>query len=419
MKHSKRVEWTRLDNAAKIFPPTCNELDTKVFRIACELNERVDPTLLQEALDETIEIYPLYKSVLRKGVFWYYFETSNIRPLVEEEKLPVCARIYQEGRRNLLFRVLYYKNRVSLEVFHALTDGTGAILFLKSLLSRYLLKKYKDELSGSNLIIDYDATVTQKMDDSFSKHYTGKKMSLAASTRRAYHIKGRRKEENRIQLVEGTMSAKAVLNAAHEYNTTLTVYLTALFMYSIYKTMPERKKKYPVVLTIPVNLRNYFESVSARNFFGTISIGYHFGKNSTEMADVIKSVADSFARELTQEKLKNHMEKLAALEHNVFTRIVPLSIKDVTLRIANYINERGITAALSNVGKITMPAEFTPYIKDFDFFTSVRRPQVCICSYGDNLVVSFTSPYTETDIQKIFFQTLTKKGIDVKIASNL
>lgn len=419
MKHRKRVEWNRLDNAAKIFPPTSNDRDTKVFRFACELYERVDPVILQEALDETIEIFPLYKSVLRKGVFWYYFETSSLRPVVEEESLPVCARIYQESRRNLLFRVVYFKNRISLEVYHALSDGTGALWFFKSLLSRYLMSKYKNAFSELKLKIDYEASVSQKMDDSFLKYYTGKRISLAVKSERAYHIRGTRKEENRMQLIEGTMSVKAVLNAAHEYDTTLTVYLTALFMYSIYKTMSERGKKHPVVLSVPVNLRNYFESESARNFFGTINIGYHFGKNSTELPDIIKSVGESFSRELTPDRLRNHMERLAALEHNVFTRAVPLAIKDITLQMANHINERGITAALSNVGKIAMPSEFTPYIRQFDVFTSARRPQICMCSYGDNLVVSFTSPFADTDIQKTFFHTLSKKGIDVKIASNL
>lgn len=419
MKRRKRVEWTRLDNAAKIFPPTSNDRDTKVFRFACELFERVEPFLLQEALDETIEVFPLYKSVLRKGFFWYYFETSNLHPVVEEEALPVCAKIYNENRRNLLFRVLYYKNRISLEIFHALSDGTGALWFMKSLLYRYLIRKYKDTLSYQKLKFDYEASVRQKMDDSFLKYYTGKRISLVVNNERAYHIRGTRREENRMQLLEGTMSVKAVLGAAHEYNTTLTVYVTALFMYSIYKNMSERGKRRPVVLSVPVNLRNYFESESARNFFSTINISYHFGKNRTDMEEVIKSVSESFARELTEERLKNQIERLAALEHNVFARAVPLALKDLTLQLANRINERGITAALSNVGKITIPAEFTPYIRQFDVFTSARRPQICMCSYGDNLVISFTSPYSDTDIQKTFFQTLSKKGIDVKIASNL
>ncbi|MGB8455297.1 MAG: hypothetical protein WCD89_23565 [Anaerocolumna sp.] len=419
MKHRKKVEWTRLDNAAKIFPPTSNERDTKVFRFACELFEKVDSGILQEALDETIEIFPWYKSVLRKGVFWYYFETGNMRPVVEEEALHICARIYNDNRRNLLFRVFYYKNRINLEIFHALSDGTGALLFMKSLLYQYLTRKYKDVFCDDIPKFDYEASISQKMDDSFLKYYTGKKISILRKSEKAYHIRGTRGEENRMQLVEGTMSVKAVLKVVHEYNTTLTVFLTALFMYSIFKGMTERGKVRPVVLSIPVNLRKYFESESARNFFSTINIGYHFGKNSTDLQDVITSVNDSFSKELTAERLKNHMERLAALEHNVFARAVPLVIKDFTLQIANHINERGITAALSNVGRITMPAEFNPYIRQFDVFTSARRPQICMCSYGDNLVVSFTSPFTDTDIQKTFFQILSKKGIDVKIITNL
>ncbi len=419
MKHRKRVEWTRLDNAAKIFPPTSNERDTKVFRFACELFQPVDPVILQEALDETIEIFPLYKSVLRKGVFWYYFETSSLRPVVEEEALPVCARIYNENRRNLLFRVFYYRNRINLEIYHALSDGTGALWFMKSLLYQYLIRKYKDSFGENLPKFDYEASISQKMDDSFLRHYTGKRLSLTVKGERAYHIRGTRKEENRMQLVEGKMSVKAVLKAAHEYDTTLTVFLTALFMHSIYKSMTERGKKRPVIISVPVNLRNYFESESARNFFGTVNIGYHFGKNSTDFKDIIISVNGSFNNELTEERLKNHMERLAALEHNVFTRAVPLALKDITLQLANRVNERGITAALSNVGKITIPAEFAPYIRQFDVFTSARRPQICMCSYGDNLVVSFTSPFTDTDIQKTFFQALTRKGIDVIIAANL
>ena len=35
-------------------------------------------------------------------------------------------------------RVVYYQNRVSVEFFHILTDGTGANIFLRTLLREYL-----------------------------------------------------------------------------------------------------------------------------------------------------------------------------------------------------------------------------------------------------------------------------------------
>ena len=43
--------WSRLDNAAKIFPSTSERTDTRVFRFYCELDEDVDRELLQEAAD--------------------------------------------------------------------------------------------------------------------------------------------------------------------------------------------------------------------------------------------------------------------------------------------------------------------------------------------------------------------------------
>lgn len=40
-------KWSRLDNAAKIFPSTSSKKDPKVFRFSCELTEPVDGQTLQ------------------------------------------------------------------------------------------------------------------------------------------------------------------------------------------------------------------------------------------------------------------------------------------------------------------------------------------------------------------------------------
>lgn len=419
MKRSKKVEWSRLDNAAKIFPPNSNDKDTKVFRIACELYEDVDPLILQEALEETIEKFPLYRSVLRKGLFWYYLESSNQPIVVTEESTPVCARIYYSNTKNLLFRVNYYKKRINLEVYHSLSDGTGAQWFMKSLLYQYLLLKNKDKYKDEIPYLQKEGSVSKKMDDSFMKYFTGKKALKGKIHPKAYHIRGTRREENRMQLVEGVMSVKEVLDVAHQFNTTLTIYLTSLFIYSIYKEMPVRGKKYPIVLSVPVNLRNYFKSESARNFFSTILISYQCSAENVTLEDVIQSVSKSFINELTEDKLKDHMDRLLSLENNLFARLVPRGIKDIALRIANHSVDNGITAALSNIGKVTMPKGMKNDIRLFDVFTSARRPQICMCSYEDNLVISFTSPYKETDIQREFFQLLAEKGIKIEIATNI
>ena len=214
------------------------------------------------------------------------------------------------------------------------------------------------------------------------------------------------------------MPVKEVIELSHRYHCTLTVYLTALFIRSIYQEMPARSRKYPVVLSVPVNLRTYFPSVTARNFFGTINIRYHFGKNSDKLEDIIAEVKAGFERELTEEKLRQHMNRLGALEHNAFMRVVPLFMKDVILRFAKFLSDRGITATLSNVGKIAMTEELAPYINMLNCFTSAKRPQIAICSFKNKLVVSFASPFVGTDIQKNFYRNLTQEGVSITLTSN-
>ena len=418
MVKKKPVEWTRLDNAAKIFPANTNERDTRVFRFVCELKENIEKDVLQQALDNTMELFPMYRVILRRGIFWYYFENTDIKPeVVEEYKLP-CSMLYVPNRKNLLLQVTYFQKRINVEVYHALTDGTGALGFLKTLVYYYLTKLHEDDFGDLLPNLDYDASFSQKMDDSFSKHYSGDKRLDKIKISRAYHILGRRSIDNRQKVIEGVMSVKQVLALAHKHNTTLTVYLTALFIKAIYQDMPARGRKYPIRLTVPVNLRTYFPSVTARNFFATINIEYHFDKNPDGLEDIIKVVKESFAQELTEDRLRTHMNRLSALEHNKFIAVIPLAIKDHILRLANNLADRGVTASLSNVGKITIPKELIPYINLFDCFTSVRRPQICMCTFEDELVVSFASPFIATDIQKNYYRMLSMEGIDITIASN-
>lgn len=425
MSDSKKVEWNKLDNASKIFPATCSYRDPKVFRIACELFETVDKEVLQKALDITMERFPLYKSILRRGVFWFYFETSDIHPIVEEENNSVCAPIYRKYERNLLFRVFYYKKRINLEVFHALSDGTGALWFMKTLVYHYLFIKHKDELEGKVQGLNYNASISEKMDDSFLRHYPGWDFKKQFSRQKkedkfvkAYRIKGKKNEENRVKVIEGGMSAKQVLEQAHKYNTTLTIFLAALFIATIYQDMPLRKKDNPVVLSIPINLRQFFKSETVRNFFSTMNVKYSLKDKDLDLGEVIKSLNESFKRGLTEESLRRHLNWLISLERNLLTRVVPLPLKKFSLRVANMVVDLGITAAVSNVGRIEMPEIFQKYIYQFIVIPNVKRPQMAICTYGDRLVVTFASPFKETELQKNFFRTLAQMGIEIDISSN-
>ena len=65
-----------------------------------------------------------------------------------------------------------------------------------------------------------------------------------------------------------------------------------------------------------------------------------------------------------------------------------------------------------------MPKELQKYIKLFDVFASTDCMQICMCSYLDKMVLSFTSHFVNTEIQKNFFTELTKQDIEVVINTN-
>lgn len=419
MKNKRVSEWNKLDNAAKIFPPNSKNSDTKVFRFACELYEPVDKNVLQKSLDITIEAFPLYKSVIKSGLFWYYFERSHFKPTVTEENLPPCTTLYDKNNKTLLFRVMYYKKRISFEVYHALSDGAGALQFFKTLVFHYITIKNEYKFRDMVPVLDIDASRTQKMDDSFQKYYTETKTTVKKKSVKAFRIRGPKILEYRINVIEGIIPVDSILAKVKEYKTSLTIFLAAILMCAINEEIPARLKKRPVVLSIPVNLRNYYYSQTARNFFGVINVDYDFSKGSSELTEVINSLKNSFKENLTPEHLGRRINILSSLEHNYFLRIIPLAIKDIILKIANNIVDKSYTSTFSNVGIVSMPDELKPFISSFDIFVSTNKLQACACSFENKLRISFTSAFVSTEIQRRFFKTLTDLGITVTIESNI
>lgn len=421
MERPKPIKWAKLDNAAKIFPSSSGKRDTKVFRFSCEFYDLIDKDILQKALDETITQFPTFKSILRRGLFWYYFEETTKRPLVSEENKPPCSKMYFKSKKNLFFEVSYYKKRINFEVHHTLTDGTGAMNFLKTLVFNYTIIKYAEDFKKVIPVMEYDASLMQKEDDSFQRYYSNEKKEpyiKKVKIKRAFHMKGLRYPRNQIRIIEGIIPVKDILKEAHKYDATLSVFITSILIYSIGKELSILNRKKPIIVSIPVNLRQYFPSESVRNFFSVFEAEYNFTKSNGTFEDIIKTVKIDFESGLNKEYLKNRLNSLAALEHNYLTRMIPLFIKDYILKVASKISDAGMTATVSNIGKISMPKEFTKYINIFDIFISTDKLQICFCSYNNKLVIGFTSPYVNLEIQKNFFRMISGFGIDVELTVN-
>lgn len=415
MFEQKRAYWRSLDNAAKLFSAASSPKDTRVFRFYCELKEEVKEEILQEALNQTIQKYPVFLSVMRKGLFWHYLEKSELRPVVREEYKEPCSSLYVRDKKTLLFEVTYYKKRINFEVFHALTDGTGATEFLRELVKNYLYLIHEEDLEPVELSNQY-LTVKDQEDDSFSRYYDPDFPRKKKKKIRAVQIKKGGKGYEELQINEASMSVKELLGIAREKKVSMSVLLTAAFICAIHEEMSWMQEKKPVILMVPVNLRKIFPSDSMLNFFGYIEPGYQFGGGKDSFEDVLEAVKLYFQENLSKEHMAGRMNELIAIEKHKILKWAPLELKNRCIRAGAKMAEQEVTAVLSNMSVVKMPEDYAQYIEKFGVYTSTNRTELCICSFQDTLSLGFTSRYDSTNIQRNFYRILKELGASVKVA---
>lgn len=415
MFEQKRAYWRSLDNAAKLFSVASSPKDTRVFRFYCELKEEVKEEILQEALNQTIQKYPVFLSVMRKGLFWHYLEKSELRPVVREEYKEPCSSLYVRDKKTLLFEVTYYEKRINFEVFHALTDGTGATEFLRELVKNYLYLIHEEDLEPVELSNQY-LTVKDQEDDSFSRYYDPDFPRKKKKKIRAVQIKKGGKGYEELQINEASMSVKELLGIAREKKVSMSVLLTAAFICAIHEEMSRMQEKKPVILMVPVNLRKIFPSDSMLNFFGYIEPGYQFGGGKDSFEDVLEAVKLYFQENLSKEHMAGRMNELIAIEKHKILKWAPLELKNRCIRAGAKMAEQEVTAVLSNMSVVKMPEDYAQYIEKFGVYTSTNRTELCICSFQDTLSLGFTSRYDSTNIQRNFYRILKELGASVKVA---
>lgn len=421
-----KAKWIRLDNASKIFPATANARDTKVFRLTAELREPVNPHILQQALDAIMPRFPNFNVVLRRGVFWYYFEQSSLRPLVRPETEDLYEPLYIRGDRMLPFRVLYYGSRINAEIFHAVCDGAGAVSFLRALTGQYLLLCHPEIIEPADIQPLFERSPAgQKMDDSFQryfKHQNKDRKGPADKKKRrgkAWRYKGTSLVWHRANLIEGALPIDALREAAKKRRATLTVYIAAVYARALWEERRGDKPR-PIILAIPVNLRTLFKSKTERNFFSVMYLELPEA-DETEAADLdwwIKVIAEGLKDALQPEKLAAGTVGRMKLESNPLLRILPTGIKDMILRLAHISSDRKHTTSISNVGRIDFPGKLLPFIRSCHVSVATRGISLTAASSAGIFSVSFISIFRENEIQYRFFTALSEEGIPVEITSN-
>lgn len=417
---SKDIKWDKLDNTANLFPVIANHSVSNVYRISVTLKEEINGDILQDALDDILPQFDVFNVRLRKGIFWYYFETNRKEaPWVEEESNYPCRYIDPQAANNYLFRVTYYKNRINLEAFHALTDGNGAFTFLKELTYKYLRLTHKEleETCGDGL----SSETSLNKEDSYLKNYK-KSYAKSYKTEKAYILKGEKFADGNMGIIHGHINLKELKAVSKARGVSINSYLVALVIYSIYKEyLHEAPGDKPISACVPVNLRPYFNSITTKNFFAVVTANFKPENASYTFDEVLDIVADGLKKQINRENLEKLFSYNVSNEMSPVIRMVPLFVKNLAMKYVYRTSARANTLTITNLGIIDVIDEYKKYIDDFYVILSMSSGQnlKCgICSYEDELVFTFSSSLKDTSVQKAFFRTLSEAGVHVTIESN-
>lgn len=422
-QHYDEYYWEKLDNAAKIYPSVTSRKSTNVYRFSIKLKEDVDPVILEEALSISLDELPYFNSKLRKGFFWYYFERNFDKPKVTMDSQYPCMRIDKFSNKGFLLKVTYYHKKINIEVFHVLTDGYGCIHFTKILLMHYFNLKYP-QLFGDKFEIESDNFSNSEMaGDSFLRHYRESDKENRPYKPRAYTIKGVPVFNREMKVIIGVVSTKEILSLCKSKNTTITTYLTALLMYAIYKENYQYNivKNKPIEISVPVNLRPFYNSYTLRNFFSTVSTGLDFYNKEYTFDEVLEFVQADLKKKINKSDLAAKMKYSVGAQQNVMLRAVPVVLKDFILKIVYYFGEKSSTSTLTNVGQVKLPREIVPLIDRYEAYlwvTPIQKKKMAICSFEDNLAITVSSGVEETSIEQFIFKHLSSQGLSVKISCN-
>lgn len=425
MARQNKLRWMRLDNAAKIYPAARRQNWSNVFRLSATLKEEIDTGVMQSALDVTVRRFPSIATRLRRGVFWYYLQQLEHPPAIQEELSYPLAKMSRDEVRRCALRVIVYKRRVAVEVFHSLTDGTGAMIFLKSLLAEYLQQKHDIRIPAEHgVLARLDEPSEEELEDSFFKYAGDIQASRRSNT--AWRVTGEPEESDFQHVTCFKLPVQQALQKAHEYRVSLTNFLCAVMMQALQELqaerVPNRRRRKSIKVLIPVNLRSLFPSKTLRNFamYTTPEIMPKLGKYSFE--EICKVVHHCMGQEITPKFMSMMIATNVSSEDMLAVRVMPLFIKNFVMKaVFDSVGECKSCLSLSNLGAVKLPEVMVPYVERMDFILGVQAtaPYNCgVLSFGDTLYVNFIRNIKEPALEAHFYRVLRDLGIPAEVESN-
>ena len=417
-------DWYRLDNAGVLYTALQKERYSAIYRFSALMTERVDPIALQRAVDKTMPRFPTFRVHMKRGYFWNYLELNDAPgPFVREDMSNPCQPVRFNEDDGWLVRFFYYERRISLEVFHAVSDGAGTLTLFRTLLAVYL-RELGYEIPNTGGVLDVEEEPRpEELEDAYAR-YAGKKKLRAGRARTAYPNTGTPEPFYTFNITIGIMPVDELKARAKAHGASITEYLTAVLLKVIadkqHRENPRHEK--PVALAIPINLRAMFPSETVRNFILTVRPYLDLSLGEYTFEEVVAQVRHYLRLNITPQRLRALFTANVRYQSNKLITIIPSVFKNPGVSLAyKSTGVRPFSGTYTNPGAFTVPPEMEPHIQRMEVILGqATKPRVhcASISYQNTMSIAFGGTLRETDTEREFFRFLVRDGIHVKVESN-
>ena len=396
-----------LDPVGLYYASIISETQPGNFSVSAYLHEKIEPQILQNAVNDLIRRLPFLSGRLHSGFFQYFHEILETPPqIVKADTVELFGEYYNEGDGHVL-RVLYGERHFTVEGIHSIVDGCGLSKVVCAILVRYF-ELLGVSVSRSNIVNCADNVTAneakEEAEDAYHRYANAKKFPATKTENlNAYHHEGIKKIPARI--ISKTFELGEIKSAAKSQGATISEYLLAHVFMELAEERNAHGTESSITSMLPIDCRSFFPSKTFRSFVCNRTITM---PETTDFSEMLKGIHSQFS-DITADFVQKSINEVHNMRNK--SKFVPLALKKKLIDRMGVLEESKLTTTFSNLGLIQLPSELRERVKNLEFAISTPEymPYSFSCiAVGEALTLTVTSCAQSNDVPTGTFERVVQ-----------
>lgn len=384
-----------------------------IIRIKIQMDDIVDSDSIRKAVNLTMKRYPYFCVELKEKDGQYIF-AENSRPVVITNDLKGVELNSKESNYHMI-SFSYHEAWIVMDVFHGMTDGTGAYEIIRTLLYYYCSEKYHDAFNTEGIRLVGDEIAAEEWIDPVVSR-TDLPVPEAKKGSKALNLAEAMSVDNDNEKVVYSISASetAFMQFVKENESSPSTMVALLLSRAIKGLFPNSEDVIRVM--IYVNQRKALNVPLAHQTL----VGGAFTEYNDQIKDLPLGVQASVYRKmiLTQTQDDAVLFGVATIK-GINQLILSKGTAQEKVGTALYISEMSNAAATASVSYIGKRGflDSEKHINDFSILTSAAGniPIIEMSAVNGFFRFDMIQPFSSDCLVNSFMNELKEHGIEYKL----